>query len=372
MSRPERMLAQGWEIGAFVLAIAVCLLSRGAVRIGIVSGVLVAAAAWGAVQWGAGWTVSPEGTAAAVTQWAALGALALAAENLLGEAENRARFLRAAAMTGGLTAIVCLAQPFATGIGYDTMAGPFQNRNTYCSFVELLLPVAVWRAGKEPAAEWAWWMAAAAMVASAIATGSRAGGALVAVEFGLLLVLSKQRRQIVLGGALAALMVAAAGWETLRWRAKQDDPMRYRSQMIASAAAMAKQRPATGFGLGSFQDAYPRFATFDVGKVVNHAHNDWVEWAAEGIGFAILLAVPWIAWARRVRLWSCGAAFVLLHSLVDYPMQRAGMAAWVWLLAAVATVPVPGALRRRVSPRAGRSSRERVRSPDRSLATAGR
>jgi O-antigen ligase len=98
---------------------------------------------------------------------------------------------------------------------------------------------------------------------------------------------------------------------------------------------MARERPWIGFGLGSFQEVYPAYATFDIGLIVNHAHNDWAEWLAEG-------GVPFLLLLASVALWSVGPAFrsiwglgllsVFLHALVDYPMQRLGLAAWVFVM----------------------------------------
>jgi O-antigen ligase len=388
MARPERALAQIWEIAALGMCVLMCVKPPEPLRIGPVSLCLFGAAAWGAVQWGAGWTVSPEATAKAVAQWTAMGALVLVGENMLAHSEARSRFLTGAAVAGIVAAGVSLALPHVTGIGYEELAGPFQNRNTYCSFVELLLPVVVWRASKDRTREWAWWTAAAGMAASVIATGSRAGGALVTAEFGMLLLVSARTRRIALAGGVACLAwMAAAGWETLAWRIRLDDPMRYRGEMISSAVNMAREKPWTGFGLGAFQDAYPPFATFDVGRIVNHAHNDWAEWGAEGgIVLPLLLLVPWIAAARSRHVWALGAVVVLVHSLFDYPMQRAGMAVWVWLVlaAAIASGARHGEgrrsddgnrqamLTRRDARRARPWSREPVHPMGRSSATAER
>jgi O-antigen ligase len=83
---------------------------------------------------------------------------------------------------------------------------------------------------------------------------------------------------------------------------------------------------------------YPAYARFDIGLVVNHAHNDWAEWLAEG-GVPFLAALASMAvWAvmPAVRsIWGIGLISVFLHALVDYPMQRLGLALWVFVLAGV-------------------------------------
>ena len=62
-----------------------------------------------------------------------------------------------------------------------------------------------------------------------------------------------------------------------------------------------------GFGLGTFETVYPHFALFDIGLIVNHAHNDWLEWAAEG-GVPLALALLSLAvWAARPAFGRYGA-----------------------------------------------------------------
>jgi O-antigen ligase len=98
---------------------------------------------------------------------------------------------------------------------------------------------------------------------------------------------------------------------------------------------MARERPWLGFGLGTFEEAYPAYALFDIGLVVNHAHNDWAEWLAEGgIPFLLLMAslAAWAVVPAIRSIWGVGLLSVFLHALVDYPMQRLGLAAWIFVL----------------------------------------
>ena len=48
-----------------------------------------------------------------------------------------------------------------------------------------------------------------------------------------------------------------------------------------------------------------------------------------------------VAWHARRHLWSWGIAFVLAHSVVDYPLQRAGMSGWFWPWAALFSRRLP-------------------------------
>jgi O-antigen ligase len=95
--------------------------------------------------------------------------------------------------------------------------------------------------------------------------------------------------------------------------------------MYLSSLQMIRDRPWTGFGLGTWPTAYPRYALYDDGTFVNQAHNDWAQWTVEGgIPFLVLLvilvipAVP----AALHTLWGVGVLSVLAHGFVDYPFQQ--------------------------------------------------
>jgi hypothetical protein len=98
-----------------------------------------------------------------------------------------------------------------------------------------------------------------------------------------------------------------------------------------------------GSGLGTFAEAYPSyedpFAVSD--RFANHAHNDYIELVFEtGIG-GLAVLTGFLTWwgvsARRVwrdaaaspyaRAAVVASAALLVHSLVDYPLRTAGLAA---------------------------------------------
>jgi len=180
-----------------------------------------------------------------------------------------------------------------------------------------------------------------------VASGSRAGAAIVLAETLLLFSIAYSRgglpRQTLARMAAWTLLaggvaVAVAGWELLWRRLQAGDWMVYRRQIWASTLEMIAARPLTGFGPGTFQTVYPAFARFDVGLVVNHAHNDWLELAAEaGLPFG-LLAAAMALWSVRPAIrsiWGLGVLAVFAHAFVDYPLARLGVAGWVWLFVGV-------------------------------------
>ena len=178
------------------------------------------------------------------------------------------------------------------------------------------------------------WMAAA-IFAAGIASASRAGAILLVFEavVGLCL-LGKEK--VALRFILAALLlVPIAGAGTLLGRFDDPDPMLYRREIAHSTLQMIGEHPWKGYGLGTFRDVYPAFATFDAGAVVEHAHNEWLEWAAEG---GLPYAALWLLLAasiapRAIRtIWGLGVVAVFLHALVDYPFERHGLTAWNFAL----------------------------------------
>src|SRR3979490_1368672 len=99
---------------------------------------------------------------------------------------------------------------------------------------------------------------------------------------------------------------------------------------------MLRDSPGTGLGLVTWSSAYPGYARYDDGTFVNQAHNDWVQWAAEGGIPFLMIMLATAGWALRpaVRaVWGIGVLAVFLHAVVDYPFQqRPALAAFVFAL----------------------------------------
>lgn len=223
---------------------------------------------------------------------------------------------------------------------YPDVWGPFLSRNNFAQFLELAFPVALWlacsarQAGERSVYMWM----SAAMLSCGVASASRAGAVLLIMETlaVLLLVRPRPSGRLVAWFALGAIAFAAlAGGDTVIHRFHDSDPFRYRREIAISSLAMIAERPWTGYGLGAFATVYPEFARFDSGAVVEHAHNDWLEWATEGgwpyAALWLLLALAVVRPALR-SIWGIGVLAVFLHAVVDYPFARFGVAAWVFVL----------------------------------------
>jgi O-antigen ligase len=304
-------------------------------------------AVFGFVQCVAGLSADPTETLRRSLHWLALAAIYSVAFAELQSTRRRRRVLASLALAAILLVAFSMAQFFTSAgkifwiwpAAEPNVFGPFQSRNNFASFVLLFLPIVLYEAVRNERQR-LWWLAGGAILLSAaVASGSRAGAGLAAIELVVLGILLRDHlRTVLLPAALmAAICIGVGGWELLSNKVGDVNPLRHRKDMWISAAEMIRQQPWSGFGLGAFPSAYPAFARFDSGHFVNHAHNDWLEWGAEG-GLPLLLLLAgfavWILPSSLRSVWGIGVPAVCLHAFVDYPMQRLGVAGWVVLLAA--------------------------------------
>jgi O-antigen ligase len=329
-----------FQIGVFALGIWCSIRRR--LRFPSIAILLAGVVAWAGIQCLAGWTVHRFATVNALVNWAAYFTLFVAAGQILETPETRRRFLRAALYAGFAICVLSTAQYFTSGgaiywifpVRAGRPFGPFVDPDHYAVFVELILPLGIYEALRDRGKVWLHIAMVGVFYASVIASASRAGAALATVEMlALPLIAGRPRiagRTIAVSVLFAGLAATAVGWDVLWKRFHDRDPFRYRREIAVSTLRMARQRPWTGFGLGSYADVYPEFASFDTGLVVDHAHDDWAEWAAEG-GIPMLLLMLGVA-ATGLRpairsVWGLGIYAVFLHALVDFPMRIPALAA---------------------------------------------
>ncbi|MEP7361851.1 MAG: O-antigen ligase family protein [Acidobacteriota bacterium] len=344
---------------------------------------LLAIPAWGVVQLLLGLSVYVNASLLAIVYWSSLGAVFWMATGTFADKGRRHLMLTCFGLLASALAWVALIQPHAGRLGIESMrsvaadayAGSFANRNMYSCFAELALPVLLWLGLWNGRMRWYWLLNAGAVVASVLSSGSRGGAVMILIECAVLAVIAGRGRKVYwkLGFGAAAVMIAFAaatmGDGGLIVRMQYSDPMVLRREVYQSGLAMFAERPWTGFGLGTFSAAYPAYALFDNGRFVNLAHNDWLQLPVEGGLITLLLfACFCLSLVRGFRhsAWALGIPIVLIHALVDFPLHRAGVAAW-WMLLAGAFRAKP--LSRRVEPTPVPLSAE---SSDRSLATAAR
>ena len=306
-------------------------------------------------------TENPWGTRSAMTAWGAYASLVFLAPQLFGDAALRARFLRRAFYFGFGISVLAVAQMstshgrvfwlFPTGYA-DFVMGPFVSRNLFAVFIEMLLPIgllSVFTGGRR-------WMHAgmcAVMFAVVVAGASRAGFVLITAEVLAALLLAKRGGLLkarslavaaLLFAAVAAALIFSLDGRTLLRRLQESDPYARRREMLHSSIDMARERPWSGFGLGSWATVYPRYAYYDDGTITRHAHNDWLEWTAEAgvplLAMMLTLAAMTIRPAVR-SIWGLGIVAVWLHCLVDSPLQNVVIAGWFFLLAGTLMAAAP-------------------------------
>ena len=280
-------------------------------------------------------------------RWSAYLAVAFLATQLFASARLRFRFKQLAVLCGAAAAVAVLIQSVgAHRIPNETIV-VLSNRNHFAAFIELLLPIACWEfvTARKPI----YIIAAGVMFLSVVMTASRMGILLTAAELLVLTVAGVNRSRrvpwIPLVLTAAATVTLAATLGTTAWQRfaglPYDVETSSRGFTAKASLAMVREKPLFGFGLGTWESVYPRFAEIDTGFHLIHADNDWLEWAAEGglpfIGFVLFIAALAVKNAWR-EPWSLGLPAVLIHSCTEFPLQKLAVMSWFVVLLAMSAI----------------------------------
>jgi O-antigen ligase len=357
---PARWALSVFQVALFAVA-AVRIVQRRSVTVPFAGWMIAGATAWGGLQVTAGWSVDRVATLDSALSWVTNLAAFMLATDLYRSGHRRERFLRATLIFTGVLAVVSIFTFFTSPLGkvfwfFDTGSetntlGPFVYKNQYAAFIEGILPLALIGVFRDRSR----WMLHALIVAtlfgSVVMCGSRTGSILCLAEILIVPMVGFGRGMIdgrmlarALLGSLAAVIVltGVVGWQFLWKRLQEPNPYSLRRDLVLSSVSMVRDRPLTGFGLGTWAEAYPGYARFDDGRFVNEAHNDWVQWAVEGglpfLGLMLMIA-GWSVMPAVRALWGIGILSVWLHALMDYPMQQrpalaAFFFAWIGLVMA--------------------------------------
>jgi O-antigen ligase len=361
---PARWALSVFQVALFALA-AVRITQRRSLTLPFAGWMIAGVTAWGALQIAAGWSVDRVTTLDGVLSWLTNLAAFMLAADLYRSADRRERFLRSALIFASVLAVVSiftfLTSPagkvfwiFNSGSESRTL-GPFVYHNQYAAFVEAILPLAILGMVNDRR-RWALHAAIVATLFGSVVTGGSRTGTILClgeilvvptIAFWRGMIGNRMLARVVLGSLVAvAVLTGVVGWEPLWKRLQEPHPYSLRKDLVLSSIAMARDRPLTGFGLGTWPEAYPGYARFDDGTYVNQAHNDWLQWAAEGglLFLALMLAIAGWSVGPAVRsLWGVGILSVWLHGLIDYPMQqRPALAAFFFaLLGTLAATSAP-------------------------------
>jgi O-antigen ligase len=255
-------------------------------------------------------------------------------------------------------------------LGSETF-GPFLDRNHFAGFVELLLPVGlallVFRGLRRDLFALAGLLTIVPMGAL-ILSGSRAGIISFGFELAVLALLARSRRskegpRMAAIGIVALAAVALMAWLGVGRAIERFSTIRpgevslsRRATMSRGAAHIFLAHPVWGAGLGAFVAVYPLYETAYDGRLVDHAHNDYMEELAETglLGILCGLVFLWILFrdARKIleaeqghfsRALHAGAIVaisgILLHSFVDFNLHIPSNALLFLLQGCLATSP---------------------------------
>jgi O-antigen ligase len=264
-------------------------------------------------------------------------------------------------------------------------SGTYINPNNFAGLIEMLLPLVfartLWefeqwtanaRGSRRRAASWMredhlprfafFLFGTLLLMAALLFSRSRAG--IAAAWAGVALVAAVwtvRRRQHSAALAIVIFLVvvtfAGGAWIGLepvfsRFRsAEQDLPSRV--AVWKDTAKLVRAHPYWGSGPGSFEDAYTRVQTSGLTMRLNHAHDDYLEFAAEWgvpatlllfalVGFVLFRALRRIGRAARsadrfLLLGCCGGlCSMLLHAFVDFNLHIPANALLFAVLAGVA------------------------------------
>lgn len=250
--------------------------------------------------------------------------------------------------------------------------GPYVNRNHFAAFSELVIPVSLvplllGRIRRQRRLLVAVFLVV--QIGALLLSASRGGIISLSCQAVLLLIwlIAKRvrRRQLLFGAGLALLALGLVYWlgadQILqRFSAMQSLEITAgkRASMRRDAFRIFLDHPLAGTGLGTLQIVFPRYETNYDGRVVNHAHNDYLEALAE-TGLLGALCCAWFLFAlfrgylRRSRDPSSASFSVamnfagilscvgfLIHSLVDFNLHIPANAILFFLIANLATAEI--------------------------------
>jgi len=249
--------------------------------------------------------------------------------------------------------------------------GPYVNRNHFAGLMELLVPVGLAMLifhGVRRDLEFLVTLLTVIPVGAIFLAGSRGGLVSFAFEIAFLAVIYFVRKTgtirwapllafvLVLLSLLLWIGVGTVVGPLYRKTASDLTLSRRRSMFIDTAHVFLKH-PIAGTGLGTLVDVYPLYDTAYDGKLVDHAHNDYIEAASDlglpgvlcGILFLGLLARQGFSTLETPQshfstayhaaaLIACGG--LLVHSFVDFNLHIPSNAL-IFLFQANLAVTVP-------------------------------
>ncbi|RJP84268.1 MAG: hypothetical protein C4518_20455 [Desulfobacteraceae bacterium] len=272
-----------------------------------------------------------------------------------------------------------------------TPAGPYVNRNHYAGFMEMIFPLmlSLFLVYRPTLAEMPFkkkiadffnqkqvnhhflYGAAAILTATSIFLSISRGGIISMTLsmgiFALLLVLkTKKRTSFLIALILVAVLflTGTKGWDTIF---KRFENIRNQSGEIVlqsdrlimweDSKNIIKDFPLFGSGAGTYENIYPGYRTLPGNDILEHAHNDYIEFLCTGgtVMTSLMLLCLFSIFRFAARTYAirrekfpiylfigCAASLsaILLHSLVDFNMQIGANGLYFFFILAVAVSTV--------------------------------
>jgi O-antigen ligase/Tfp pilus assembly protein PilF len=265
--------------------------------------------------------------------------------------------------------------------------GPYVNRNHYAGLVEMIFPLVlglflVYRpviarvAFKKQLADFFLQKrihfhllcgAAAVLIATSLfVTLSRGGILSLTLSMGMLalflILKTNQKRVGIFVGIIFVMVFFLTGTDAwYRILARFESTWNEAGEIStgrfvywADSIEIIKDFPAFGAGAGAFEYIYPKYRTYPGNNLLEHAHNDYLEFLATGgiiIAGLMLFALIFIlykafqiygkrreAYAIYIFVSALAAVFsILLHSFVEFNMQIGANGLYFFFILAVAT-----------------------------------
>ena len=250
--------------------------------------------------------------------------------------------------------------------------GPFANRNHFAGFVELVLPMSLvplllGRVRRDRLVIVG--ILAVIPLSALLFSASRGGIISFAAELAFLVLVVLLRRSggrhLYAGGAVLLVAFATVSWLGVNQILARFSTLQTLEVTQSKRASMRHgtwnlflDHPVLGTGLGTLQQVYPPYETLYDGKIVNHAHNDYLEALAETgwvgglccawfLGIVVIRALRFLqsegnSFANTLRLcgWTacCG---LLVHSLVDFNLHIPANLLLFFCMSLLGTAEVP-------------------------------
>jgi len=332
---------------------------------------------WGLVQLLVGWTAYPYLTRVELLRWTAYFIYFFLAAQVFREKRDIKMLVWFLILLGFFIGLFGIVQHFTfngklywirkiTGGGIPF--GPFVNRNHFAGFMELTVPLGLGLLATKGVRKELVPLTAlftVVQIGALVLSGSRGG--IVGFVFGLgvlAVVLWIRRTAAAQFGAAAMILLAAL--TLVAWLGVGEVAERFakvgpgevslmrRGVMLNGSWHIFLDHPWTGTGAGTLIDVYPRYEGLYDGKVIEHAHDDYVEMLADmglpgGLLAAAFLILLFRGAFQEVRknqsalsagvhagaIAACGS--LLLHSFVDFNLHIPSNAALFLLLGYLAT-----------------------------------